>query len=162
MDNVEEILRKIRELIDENVFRDLYPKQWNSFRRMFLDFIEAIKSNKPISVKEYKGKIDSFIEFTKEILLFNALDADTRQKIRELLVFLYNVNNNSDKDEDIARDIMLCIKIIDSCLTLNELIGVSRTVITKMRHTLLYSPPAFELAPHYLKTMLDEIEHDNE
>jgi len=159
---VKDVFRRIRQIINENVFVDLYPKEWKKWRKIFLDFICAAEMEDELTLFDKRSDIERFIECTKEILLFNALDKNTRQTIRELLVFLYNINKNAERDEEIERDILLCIKIIDLCLTLNELIGVSREVITKMRQTLLYAPPAFELAPHYLKTMLEDIESSNE
>jgi len=160
---IETLLEKIKRKINSELFPDLYGYEWNRrWYKMFRYFFEQIERDAPINLDDYIGDMQVFIERTKEIVLFKALDSDARGHLRDILVFLYNVNANSKRDIALERDIMLCIKILDLCLTLNELIGVAREVISKMRESLLYAPPAFQVAEHYLKTLLDEIEQEDE
>jgi len=89
---VRDIFRRIRQIVSENVFVDLYPKEWEKWRKIFLDFIHTAEMEDELTLLDKRSDIERFIESTKEILLFNALDKETRQTIRELLVFLYNIN----------------------------------------------------------------------
>jgi len=130
---------------------------------MFSHFIQLVEQQEIKLSEEDIGNIQRYIEDTKAVILFKPLDDESRNMLRKLLEFLYNVNENSvSKNADINLDILLCIKMLDACMTLNELLGVSREIINKLKESLAYAPPAFKVAEHYLKTLLDEIEEEDE
>jgi len=156
-------LLELKKVINSDLLVDIYGAKWRRrWYKMFSHFIKLIDEERIELGEDDIRNIKDYIENTKSIILFKPLDDDSRYMLRKLLEFLYNINENSAlKDNEIRTDILLCVKMLDMCMTLNELIGVSREIINKLNEIVSYSPPAFKLAEHYLNTLLEEIEKDN-
>lgn len=61
-----------------------------------------------------------------------------------------NINDNTEKDDEISKRLNFIVRLINQHLTINESIEVLRALNKKFRDVKNWMPPSFEVAKHYL------------
>lgn len=153
---------EVRKALHRDILGEIYGPKWRKYyRNELLNAFEAVEdaiNEEQTDIQIDKSIIEDFVEETKLILIEQPLDSELRMLLRRLLTLVYNWNKAYLNDSNLDRETLLAIRIIDLCLTVNELISLGIEVIRRFRSLSMFRPPTFELSRHYLQTIIDKFE----
>ena len=110
-------------------------------------------------VKEGNGvsiqRITENLDLVKHYVLFEPISKDMVGFFKDWVAVLFNWNNNITKDDEFAAKCSQVEMFIDGRLTMDETIGLLRTIGERMNNLRSWNPPAFEVSKSFLN-YLDE------
>lgn len=154
-----EILNRMRNFIKSGAL-DKVTSRAQAFDNV-VSFIynDAKKVDGEMAIGNIESKVSDIkrvISEIKTIVTSKAINQDIIMFLKDVLMFIWNWNNNIAKDISIAQDAQLLDKILDGRKTLEELIDEAKSLAIEMRKIKNMHPSYIDMSKHYLESLFKE------
>lgn len=155
---MDSVLSRLKDFTQDSELRNRllggYCDEFNEVILSILNDVELLEKEEA-AVADI-GRIATFMETIKEMLLFNANTPDALHLFKDSSLLVFNWNNNTHNNAALAGTVNAVDNLVEGNLTLRETIQILKKMNDRMSNLQSWSPPAFEVSQHLMDALKKE------
>jgi len=154
---MDQVFKIINNFFSENMLvNSILGNRQNNFKNVYNNIIKTdiglLNNDQKFKDSEdnYKKVYDT-INDSRNIIIESPISPKVEEFFKVWSELIINWNNNTFQKNELNVDAIFIIRMIDQHYTIVESIEVLKVLNKRFKNTKNWNPPAFEIAPHYLK-----------
>jgi hypothetical protein len=147
-------IKKLKEILDSPQIYTILNQQSLDLVKKIVEIIDKQRKRKNLKVNEEdKNQIETVLDLLLQIVIEKQITPILKDLVNEFVILAADWNENVGQKIEIRQKIYSLRTFIDYHLSVTDTIRALKVLLKRVEEIQKFTPPAFELSEHYLKSL---------